>query len=273
MEEASVHVVFPETTTRRRGRRVLRLWFAHNSGRFDRPDRLWAAAITKLRRKAGLITGTEAAGRDGHIFKWALRGTDWAYAHLTGAAEAECYATWDTSVLGLTGKPFAHKLTDLTWVRSPEYGGKKAAKVHALVLRLRVIATGQTYWVVVWHAPLDNTDARAAAWVDSCAGLVDLKAHLHDVDRAAEVIIVGDVNKNLRLHNEAGAVRQHLEKPLGMVTSWAGGLPRNGGTHDNQVIDYALLPRAILAGCQLLKDLPDSDHRAFRYRLRRRTRP
>lgn len=267
--EATATVIHPPIVMRRKGRRVLRLWFVHNSGRFDRPDRLWRTAITRLRRKGILITGTEAAGRHADLFHAALAGTDWGYAHLSGAAEGECYVTWDETAAELVGKPFAHKLTDLTWTRSQEYGGKKAAKVHALVLRLRIARGGQTYWIVVVHMPLDNTPQRAAAWVDCCRGLVALEAELRERDPSAEVVIVGDFNKNLRLSNERSAVRAHLSVPLAMVTSWARGLPKRGGTHDGQVIDYAVLRLPILATCQLLPDLADSDHRAFRYRLRR----
>lgn len=250
-------------------RRVRRLWFVHASGRFDRSDNLWRASLTRYRRKGVLVTGTEAAGRSDALFRRTLAGSDWAYAHLSGPAEGEAYGTWDTAVLDLFAQPFAAKLTDLTWVRSQEYGGKQAAKVHALVLPLRTIKGGRKFWVAVVHMPLDNTKARAAAWVDCCRGLVDLQAELERRDPDAVFVPVGDFNKNLREHDEAGQVRQRLEKPLGCVTSWEGGLPR-AGTHDRQVIDYALLPKALLGGCRLVKDFADSDHRGFRYRIRRR---
>lgn len=247
-----------------------RLWFAHNSGRFDRPAGLWRHALQWLMRRSVLITGTEAAGRTHAQFLAALGSEEWAYAHLSGAAVGECYGAWDPSALTLFGKPFAHKLTDLTWVRSPEYGGKPAAKVHALVLPLEVVHGGRRFWVAVVHMPLDNTDKRAAAWLDCCTGLAELRTMLADRDPAAEFIAVMDGNKNLRLPREAGMVRQHLEKPLRAVTCWEYGLPKGGGTHGAQVIDYAILPKPLLLAAELLRDLPDSDHRAFRYRVRRR---
>jgi len=261
-DETLVKVAEHPAAGRRRSRR--RLWFAHNSGRFDRPASAWRAAITFLRRRASLITGTEAAGRDPKLFRDTLAEHGWGHAHLAGAAEGECYAAWDLADLQLVGRPFAWKLTDKTWTRSAEYGGRRAAKVHALVVRLREVRTGRRWWVVIWHAPLDNTNARAEIWVDCCDGLVDLKHELLERDPDAEVVVVGDVNKNLRIHAEAAAVRSHLTWPLKAVTSWAGRMPRRGGTHTRQVIDYAIA-RAF-AACQLLKDLPDSDHRAFRYR-------
>jgi hypothetical protein len=266
---SDVHVR-PAARTRRRVLPVLRLWFAHNSGRFDRPAGLWRHALIWLTGRASLVTGTEAAGRSASQFRDAIGREDWAYAHLTGAAVGECYGVWDPSVLDLFAHPFAHKLTDLTWVRSPEYGGKPAAKVHALVLPLRVTRGGRKHWIAVVHMPLDNTPARAAAWVDCCKGLAALQADLHRRDPEADFIVVMDGNKNLRLHDEAGMVRQHLEKPLHAVTSWEYGLPKGGGTHGVQVIDYALLPKPLLVAAELLKDLPDSDHRAFRYRVRRK---
>jgi hypothetical protein len=208
MTDATVTVVHPPILIRKRGRAGLRCrWWIHNSGRFDRPNNLWRAAITRLRRKGWIITGTEAAGRDANQFRWALAGTDWAYAHLSGAAEGECYATWDSTVAELVGRPWAHKLTDLTWTRSKDYGGKQAAKVHALVVRLQVIRTGRRYFICVVHMPLDNTPARAAAWVDCCQGLAELQDDLKHRDPDAELVIVGDWNKNLRIHDEAGMVR------------------------------------------------------------------
>ncbi len=267
---SDVRLVQPQTNPRRRRLPRRGLWIAHNSGRFDTPSNLWRHAIIWLRGKADLITGTEAASRSDTLFSAALGDSDWAYAHLTGAAAGECFATWNPAVVDLLGKPFAHKLTDLTWVRDQEHGGKEAAKVHALVLRLRITATGKRLWLVVVHMPLDNTPTRAAAWLDCCVGLAALKADLQRRDPTADVLINGDWNKNLRLHNEAGIVRQRLEKPLGLVTSWEFGLPKTGGTHGTQVIDYGLLRRALLVACELLRDLPDSDHRAMRYRIRRR---
>lgn len=269
-DEDLVEVVRPERPAARRRPRRRALWFIHNSGRFDKPAAAWRAAITWLRRRGSLITGTEAAGRTATLFRAALADHDWAYAHLSGAAEGEAYAAWAMDDLELLGKPFARKLTDRTWVRSAEYGGKRAAKVHALVVHLRELRTDRTWWVVVVHMPLDNTDQRAAAWVDCCAGLVDLQAALEKRDPNAELVVVGDVNKNLREHYEATQVQRHLARPLGLAVSWAGRMPRAGGTHGRQVIDYALAWG--FTACQLLRDLPDSDHRAFRYRVRPRHR-
>jgi hypothetical protein len=160
-------------------------------------------------------------------------------------------------------------LPDHTWVRSPEYGGKRTAPVHALVVPLdrRLNRT----ILVIAHMPLDNTPARAEAWVDCCRGLVKLVHGLYArFPNFTDVVVVFDCNKNLRDPREAALVRQHLERPLAMVNSWARGLPKAGGTEGRQVMDFALVRRARLAACELLRDLSDSDHRAFRYRLRRR---
>lgn len=245
-------------------------WWAFNAGRFDRSGKTWRRATTYLMRRTVLIAGTEAAGRPAALFRQALWNNGWDYVHLAGAAPGECYATWHIGALELAAKPWAHKLTDLTWVRSQEYGGREAAKVHALVVPLRKANRGglPSHVLVVVHMPLDNTPQRAACWADCCGGLVDLKRDLTRRWPGVEVVIVGDFNKNLRERDEAGQVRQRLEKPLGMVTSWQDGLP-HGGTHGRAVIDFALLKRSLLAACHLLRDLPDSDHRAFRFKLRR----
>lgn len=241
------------------------LWLVHASGRFDRPSKTWRAALTYARRKGAIVTGTEAAGRDKALFLAALAGTDWSYAHLSGAAEGEAYATWDGSRARLFAKPFAHKLTDKTWTRSKEYGGKQAAKVHALVVPLEV--GKRRIWLAVVHMPLDNTQQRAECWVDCCRGLVELRRDLRRKDPGAAFVPVGDFNKNLREADEQRHVRANLLTPLAAVTSWVRGLPK-AGTHGRQVIDYAIADG--FAACQLLRDLPDSDHRAFRYRLRRK---
>lgn len=273
-DQVGVHVQPP--VERKRARRRWTVWFVHSSGRFDRATHVWIASLRRLMGYGVLITGTEAAGRTAAELARAF-GKTWAHAHLTGAAQGESFAGWDTRVLALCATPKAYKLTDLTWTRSPEYGGKEAAKVHALVVPLRPVkGKRRRIFVVVVHMPLDNTEARAAAWVDCCKGLCDLEAKLHAMDPDAEVVLVGDWNKDQRSPVEAGMMRKHLTSPLALANCWDGWLSRlpvGQGTHERQVIDGALLPVSMLVTTRLVSDDSSSDHRPMRYKVRLRRTP
>jgi hypothetical protein len=174
-------------------------------------------------------------------------------------------------------RPKAYKLTDLTWTRSPEYGGKPAAKVHALVVPLRPVkGNRRLIFLVVVHMPLDNTEQRAEVWVDCCRGLRELEDQLHAMDPTAEVVLVGDWNKNEKDHQERGMIRKHLTGPLGLTDCWDYGrhsLSVGEGTHGRQVIDAALLPKPMLRAARLCPDDASSDHRPMRYKVRLRRRP
>lgn len=263
-------VVTRATHPAEKRRRKIAMWFVHSSGYFGANTVAWRASNGRLRTKGVFISGTEAAGRTAADFRTLAKGAPtWETVHLSGAAEGECYAHFDTTYLELDGRAFARKLTDLTWVRDEEHGGKRAAKVHALVLPVRrTKGKARRVYVVIVHMPLDNTPERARCWIDCASGLVDLEHDLRAHDPNAEVVIVADFNKNLREPDELHTVRRHLTTPLRMVTSWATGLPAAGGTHGRQVIDFALLVRWFLGACELLADDASSDHRPFRYRLR-----
>lgn len=249
-------------------RRRFRMWFVHSSGRFDRSVAVWRASLSRLRKLGSVVTGTEAAGRSRSVFASALGRVGWDYAHLSGAAVGECYASWDGTVLEPAAHPFARKLTDMTWTRAPEFGGAKAAKVHALVVPLRTRTRGgRMYVLVVVHWPLDNTEQRAAVWRDVCEGIRDLQRDLEARWPDADVVVVGDVNKNLRQHNEAAQVRQRLEWAMHTVVSWRPPFP-SAGTHGSQLIDMAFARAGVIRACELVADDASSDHRPFRYRLR-----
>jgi hypothetical protein len=255
-------------------RRQLSDWGVHASGRFDRADAKWVAAFREYVKLGIFLSGTEAAGRDPAQFKAGLRGVrgTWASVHLTGPAAGECWFAWDTRAADLEHAE-AHKLTDLTWTRSEEYGGRPAAKVHGLVVRLRRHGgrrrRRRIIYVIV-HMPLDNTPQRARVWVDVCRGLVELVRQLRREFPDAAIVLVGDWNKNLRQTAERAMVHRHLLDPLGMVTSWHLGLPRDGGTlaGSSAVIDYAIAAAELLGRCRRLHPSSASDHIAIRYRLR-----
>lgn len=261
-------IVSPVIPTSRAVRRRRRVWVVFSAGRFDRDRSVWRASLRRLRKLGSVVAGTEAAGRKPDDFRAALTEFDWDYAHLAGAAVGECYLTWDGRALELGGRAFARKLSDLTWTRSPEYGGEKAQPVHALVVPLRNRAGRRRVRVfVVVHMPLDNTKQRAAAWVDCCRGLVRLKAEILELFPGAELVIMMDGNKNLRKPAERLMVLKHLCRPLGFQTSWRPPLPA-AGTHGDQVIDLALAEPGVIVACELVADDPSSDHRPFRFRLR-----
>jgi hypothetical protein len=247
--------------------RVLALWFIHSSGRYDRPLRSLQASLTRLRRLGALVTGTEVSGRPDPKFWLLARG--WGYAHLKGAGASECYATWDTNQLTLEGRPFARKLSDKTYDRDAEHGGQAAPFVHALVVKLRPVLAGKrAVFVVVVHMPVRNTDQRRKVWASCATGLRLLESDLVNLDPDADVVFVGDWNADYRSSLDRFTMDNQLAKPLRMVQAWTGRVPSRGGTHGASLIDGAILPRAILAGCELLPDDPSSDHRPFRYRVR-----
>lgn len=266
-------VLTHQSPARKAARRIFRIWAAHSSGRFDRSDASWRASLKRLiRLHMKWVTGTEAAGRDNKQFKTALSFAGWDYSHLTGAAAGECWAAWDTDFVELMGKPFAAQLSDMTYVRSPEYGGGRTKPVHALVVPLKA-RKGKKQWVlVISHDPLDNTQQRAEVWVDVQHGKVQLNDSLELQYPDAEIIFVADVNKNLRQPEESFRVARYIEHPMKKLASWRGHMPQGGGTHGNQVIDMAFADPGVIVDCQLVVDDKSSDHRPFKYRLAGRLR-
>lgn len=271
MEGKKVQTAQPRAV--QKAKRFFRIWGGHSSGRFDRSDQSWRASIVRLIRLNLLwLTGTEAAGRDNKQFKLALTHTGWGYTHLTGPAAGECWAMWNSRFVELMDEPWAAKLSDKTYVRSPEYGGGRTKPFHALVVPLNA-RKGKKKWVlVISHDPLDNTETRAEVWVDVQDGKVHLNERLELMYPGAEIIFVGDVNKNLRQPEESFRVAQHIEHPMKKLASWRGKMPKKGGTHVNQIIDMAFADPGVIVDCQLVADDDSSDHRPFRYRLGGRLR-
>lgn len=258
----------------------------HSSGRFDRPLPALTASVRRLRRlsrgrgllhrQVAYVTGTEAGGRTDADLEQAL-GSDpgWDYVNLAGAA-AECWATWRIDHLERQPdwKPFSRQLTDKTWVRAKEYGGREAPPVKALVVPLQVVGRPHRRRpvLIVVHMPLDNTDARAEAWVDCCRGLRILVTQILERDPGAEIIIEADWNKDHRNNAERAMIQRHLAKPLHLVQGWDGSSPSVGGTHGRQLIDGVLTARRVLGSstpwCFLVPDDGSSDHRPYAHTLR-----
>lgn len=244
-------------------------WFAHSSGRFDRSLYQLLRSLMRLRRLCVLVTGTEVGGRPSADMRRALLRDGWAFAHLTGGAPGECYATWDTDSLTLQGRPWARKLSSKTYTRSPEYGGKPAAFVHALVVKLQPAkGNKRPVFVVVVHMPTDSTDLRQEVWLDCCRGLRMLESDLRNLDPNADVVIHADWNKDYHRALERQLLNSQVAKPLGLVQTWTAN-PLASGTHGDELIDGAMVPAGLFGGrCELLPDDSSSDHRPFRYRIR-----
>lgn len=268
--------------TRRAPRRALGI---HSSGRFDRTDASLARSVRRLRkvtrgralarRRVSYVTGTEASGRGWKDMKDIL-GTDqaWDYAWIKGRGAGECWATWRTSHLELAGTPYTRKLTTMTWRRSAAYGGGEAPPVEALVVPLKVVgrANRRHLYVVVLHAPLDNTDLRAEIWRDVARGLRVLAADIRASDPHAELVFEADWNKNHRIPSERGAIAKYVARPLRLVQGWDGSSPERGGTHGRQLIDGVVTSRRVLGWstpwCWLVADDDSSDHRPYVHTLR-----
>jgi hypothetical protein len=258
----------------------------HSSGRFDRPVESLAASVRRLRRvtrgrgllrrRVAFITGTEAAGRS-HDDLDRVLGSDpaWRYTHIGGRASGECWATWRASHLELGDRePFARRLTRMTWRRSAEYGGKEAPPVEALVVPLQVVGRPhrRRVYLVVVHMPLDNTENRAAIWVDCCRGLRILVTQIRASDPHAVIVLEADWNKNYRDPRERAMLRQHVARPLRLVQGWDGSTPARGGTHGRQLIDGVITSAAVLGWstpwCWLTRDDRSSDHRPYVHTVR-----
>lgn len=258
----------------------------HSSGRFDRPVESLTRSVRRLRRlsrgrgllrrEVAFVTGTEAGGRSDKDLQRAL-GSDpgWDFVNLRGPA-AECWATWRVDHLERRADwaPFSRKLTDKTWVRAREYGGREAPPVEALVVPLQVVGrpNRRRPVLIVIHMPLDNTDQRAAAWIDCCRGLRILVTQIRERDPGAEIVIEADWNKDHRNARERAMIHRYVAKPLRLTQGWDGSRPAHGGTHGRQLIDGCLARARALGSstpwCWLVPDDGSSDHRPYAHALR-----
>lgn len=271
MEEADVTLSVP--AARERPKRIKFITGGFSAGRFDRSNLSWRLSIMRLiRLKLIFLFGTEAAGRDNKQFRSALSHFNWDYVHLSGAAVGECWGMWNAQYVELMAKPFAAKLSDMTWTRSEEYGGKDTKPIHGLVIPLKA-RKGKKQWVfVISHDPTDKTEHRQEVWVDVQKGKVELNDRLELRFPDAEIIFFADVNKNLKQPNESFQVARYIEHPMKKLSSWRGRMPRSGGTHGNDVIDMGFADSGVFVDCQLVKDDSSSDHRPFKFRLSGRLR-
>ncbi|MFC6341985.1 hypothetical protein ACFP8W_08360, partial [Nocardioides hankookensis] len=250
-------------------------------GRFDRPVDALAASVARIRRytrggrRVVLITGTEASHRSGKDMHQVLDANGWEWAHLSGERGAgECWGTWSTSALQLV-ESYTHRLTEMTWTRSAEYGGGEAPPVTALVLQFEVVGRPyrRTVTVIVVHWPLANTERRQEIWKDCALGLRRLEDQIRARDPHTALDVVGDLNRNYRQDADRRLIDHYIAAPLRLVQAWAGSTPVRGGTHGpRSLLDGAVLDRRLLGWstpwCWLLPDDDSSDHRPFAHTLR-----
>lgn len=254
-------------------------YFAESSGRFDRPVSALRKSVAAIRSDIAvvLIAGTEASGRSKADLDEALGDPMWDYAHIgsDNKGASECWITWSQRVLEPVGKAYAVKLTDQTWTRSKEYGGKQAPYVHALVQVLQVVKRPhrRPIAVIAVHMPLDNTPLRERVWLDAAGGLRALVAQVREEHPNVEVVITGDFNRNARQDPERALVEAQITKPLGLTHCWTKP-PKTGGTHGpRSLLDWYCLPKRMFRKVFLLPDDSSSDHRPFAIKVKFRLLP
>lgn len=248
----------------------------HSSGRFDRPVALLAKDVRSFRKFAEISSYTELSGRskaevkevfgsdDGRKYFWDPRDK----------GQNECLTEWDSQLLELAGTPSAELITDMTFTRSEEYGGKESKPFYVTVVPLQrktgvaatavntVLRRRKVIVVITGHMPLDNTELRAKIWVDAMKGLREVVRKARRDYPGCKIMINADWNKNCRDHNEHARVVRYVSNPLDLKICWDGRLPKNGGTHHNALIDATLTDLRIV-DARLLEDTKSSDHRPY----------
>lgn len=257
----------------------------HSSGRFDRSNEQLARSVRRLRkttrgkgllrRRVAWITGTEGDSRDDRELKRIMSQPGWDYTRFAGRGTSELWATWDNRIVELASQPYVVQLTDQTWVRGEEFGGNRAPYVHALVLAFRPVGrpNRRTVYVFVLHAPLDNTEVRAAAWRSVCRGIRTEVTKIRARDPHAVFALNADWNKDYRNAAERAQIQQAVARPLRLVQAWDGSTPKRGGTHgQRRLIDGTVATRVLLGAttpwCWLLPDDASSDHRPYAHTIR-----
>lgn len=267
-------------------RRVVRppvtSWSVHSSGRFDRPESLVRKSVHRLRNLPGkyrvtVVTGTEANGWSPAKTRRILGGSgNWAYAHFNGRGVGDTWATWDDRVWRSVRRPYTVQITHMTWTRSAAYGGKRAPYVRALVVPLRLRRRGwrRTRYYVVVHMPLENTPLRREVWLDCARSLVELGKEIQRQDPYAELVFVGDWNRDYREPGDRMLMSQEIAAPLRLRQAWAHHVPRTGGTIGRRkLIDGHIAPAGSIVDGGLVEDDASSDHRPMRTLLKSRVDP
>jgi endonuclease/exonuclease/phosphatase family metal-dependent hydrolase len=237
-----------------------------SSGRFDRPLPSLAASVERLRgshvqgHPVSLIVGTETHARPDSFLKG---DPDWGFSHMPGF-EGETWVTWDLRVWAPDGHPRSHTLSTLTWVRSPEYGGKEAPPVRVQIVPLRPVAGGPKVFVLATHMPLSNTPLRRMIWAACARGLVRrIRKHLRKNHPGCKIILAGDFNKNYRLTADREALDAGICKPLALRSVWSGHVPAHGGTHGPRSILDNIFTDLPVHTTEILPDDDSSDHGPF----------
>lgn len=236
-----------------------------SSGRFDRPYKWLKRSVWQLTtmNRVNVVCGTEAKARNDSF----LNRKGWSYAHgsKTENVKRECWMTWkdrvwlkaNISVPVISGMSFHRALS-----------GKDTPPNRALRVRLIHKKTMRMVIFYVVHLPTDNTKLRARIWVDATLGLHNFIEHDKVTFPDADIVVVGDINKNFRQRDERRIMEKHIERPNNLRNAWVGNVPRKGGTRGPRgIIDSAFTTLKVLS-CRLLRDDRSSDHRPFKTRLR-----
>lgn len=247
----------------------------HASGRFDRSLRLQAEEIDRMSKFPGMsiTTHTEQSGdTEERDETFEHPGWDW-WQSPRDRGHDEMVTRWKTAVWDLIERPETVQLSEMQWVRSPEYGGKTAAPVIAqhvplvmkrgLEIRLSVISA---------HMPLANTDLRREIWIDCCrGGLVPLVRQIRREDKGRKILLTGDWNRDWRDRSERALIERELCRPLQLKQAWAMDDPKIGGTHGRQGLNQGSLIDGDLHNFRrgesfLMRDSQASDHRPYAVR-------
>lgn len=251
---------------------------AVSSGRFDRSTKALTISVNKIEKATSASLHTEVTGRSPAELIKAFKDPNSRFIHIFGpGASEECLLRYNQRLWTPAGDAFARQITDLTWVRSKEYGGKKAECVRALTAPMAWKADGKVTVYVTVHMPLDNTKPRAAAWFDCCVGLVALVKEMRKFYPGCDFVIGGDWNKDWRKGSEHDLMVKHMLVPLKKVDKrfeycWdeARQLPA-GGTHPqpgpDALIDGFFSTLDMLA-VGLMADDASSDHRPMKVKVR-----
>lgn len=236
--------------------------FTHSSGRFDRKVGTVRDSVTRLHKISDLTTHTEMSPNDrDKAFK---HQKGWAFTHLeNGAGTDECIVDWRTDAFSLRHRgSYALQLTNRTWVRSGDYGGRPADFVHGLFVPLMTVDEVELD-VIVLHSPLDNTSLRADIWVEVMDNLTKIVAGKKKRHPKRKFWIASDFNKNFRQANERAMIQTHLAAPLKMKQAWEGHIPDHGGTHGPLSLLDGAVTNIKIEDTFLITDDASSDHRPW----------
>lgn len=238
----------------------------HSSGRFDRSNESLAKDLTSFHKVGSIVTHTEMSqDRRTAVFK-ANKDDGWEfYRSGEDFGQDECVIEWDSNVWKLDGEPRAIQMTKRRFKRS---AGFMAPPIHVLKVNLRSVKNPKIVIVTMTaHLPVDKIPERAAIWHDIMRNWASWIRRYKKRRQGRKLLLIADWNKNFRQLSERAAISRYLW-PLGLKASWAGNMPKRGGTFGPLGLidgDYSNMK---VVWCRLLPDTKSSDHRPYAARYR-----